>query len=262
MVTTITSTRNPTVALLRSLGTKTQERRDRQMMLLEGTHLIVEALETGYPVQHLYCLESWYARHSLPPDLAVTLVSEAVLAAIATTVSPDGVVAIAPYPNLHRPPLGRVGLVLEAIQDPGNAGTIIRTAVAAAAEGIFFSADSVDLTHPKVLRASAGQWFRAPLCPCPDVVALVNHYQQQGLRAIATDATAPTNYWDYDFSQPVLLLLGSEGQGLSAQLLAIADDRIAIPMHPSVESLNVSTSAALILYESLRQRRDATHKER
>ncbi|NJK34016.1 MAG: RNA methyltransferase, partial [Oscillatoriales cyanobacterium SM2_2_1] len=85
---------------------------------------------------------------------------------------------------------------------------------------------------------------------------------QQGLRAIATDALSPTCYWDYDFSQPTLILLGSEGQGLSSALRAIANDRIAIPMAGGVESLNVSTSAALILFESQRQRRDVTHKER
>ncbi|NJK36160.1 MAG: RNA methyltransferase, partial [Oscillatoriales cyanobacterium SM2_2_1] len=87
---TITSTRNPTVSLLRSLGSRTQDRRDRQMMLLEGTHLVMEALATDYALHHIYCLEAWFDQHTLSPEVPVTLVSEAVLGAIATTVSPDG----------------------------------------------------------------------------------------------------------------------------------------------------------------------------
>lgn len=230
------------------------------VFLLEGTHLLEEAKATGQTLEVLCCTEAWQAHH---PDLyawattaahRIELVSEEVIKAIATTVSPDGVVATAA--RMHHEPLNiaSLGLVLETIQDPGNLGTMIRTAAAAGVEGLLVSQDSVDLDHPKVLRSSAGQWFRLPMAVSGDLEADLRSYRDRGVQIVATLPTAKLTYWEADFCKPTLILMGNEGAGLSSQLTEIADTPVRIPIAPGVESLNVAIAAALVLFEAQRQR--------
>jgi RNA methyltransferase, TrmH family len=256
----LTSTQNPLVKQIRKLqGAK--ERREQQLFLLEGTHLLQEACAVKYPLMTLCCTLKWQANH---PDLwemaievsdRVELVSDEVMKAIATTIHPDGVMAIAPRLAQSSPSIpANLIIVLSTIQDPGNLGTIIRTAAAAGADGLWVSQDSVDLDNPKVLRASAGQWFRLTMGVSDNLPQLIVNYQQQGVKVISTTSFTETSYWDVDLRSPTLILLGNEGAGLSPELAALADIQVKIPMQPDVESLNVATAAALILYEVRRQR--------
>lgn len=255
----ITSTQNPLVKQMRRLHSA-KERHQEKLFLLEGTHLLQEACATAYPLCILCATPDWQAAH---PDLWQTapaerkeLVTDRVLAAMATTVHPDGVMAIAPRLTCNSPPIpGKLVLAIDRLQDPGNLGTLIRTAAAAGVDGLWVSDDSVDLDHPKVLRASAGQWFRLAMATSNDLLQVVENYQQQGVQVIATGMNAPIDYWQVDFTQPTLVLLGNEGGGLSPALIAQADRVVSVPMQPGVESLNVSITAALILYEAQRQRR-------
>ncbi|MFO5472342.1 MAG: TrmH family RNA methyltransferase, partial [Dolichospermum sp.] len=185
----------------------------------------------------------------------VEIVSPEVLAAMATTVNPDGIVAIAQREAQARQiPVTGLVLALETVQDPGNLGTMIRTASAAGASGLWLSADSVDLDHPKVLRASAGQWFRLNMAVSQDLKATVKENQQAGMQVVATLPNADLTYWQVDWCKPSLILLGNEGAGLSTDLTALADIQVKIPLSPGVESLNVGVTAALMLYEAHRQR--------
>lgn len=255
----LTSLQNPLVKQIRKLH-QAKHRRSQQRFLLEGTHLLQEALAAAWPLETVCYTPSWEQRY---PDLLqqvhaqatrIERVTPEVLQAIATTVQPDGVVVTA----LSRQPQSltcqNLGLVLETLQDPGNLGTIIRTAAAAGAEGLLLSADSADLENPKVLRASAGQWFRLPTAVCPDLVGQVKDYQQRGFQVVATLPTATQTYWNLNFKGPTLILLGNEGAGLSPPLAALADQQVQIPLAAGVESLNVAIAAALLLYEVQRQR--------
>jgi TrmH family RNA methyltransferase len=132
---------------------------------------------------------------------------------------------------------------------------MIRTAAAAGAERLWLSADSVDLDNPKVLRSSAGQWFRLPVSISPDLSDIVRQCQERGIQVVATIPDATLSYWDIDLRCPTLILLGNEAAGLSAGLVAKADRQVTIPLAPEVESLNVAIAAALMLYEAKRQRR-------
>jgi RNA methyltransferase, TrmH family len=264
----LTSTQNPLVKQIRKLqGAK--ERREQQLFLLEGTHLLQEALAVRYPLMTLCCTPKWQANHpelwamaietndplteSLSPR--VELVSEEVMKAIATTIHPDGAIAIAPRLAQSPPAIpANLTIALSTIQDPGNLGTIIRTAAAVGVDGLWVSQDSVDLDNPKVLRASAGQWFRLTMGVSDNLAQLVADYQRQGVQVLSTTSHTETSYWDVDLRQPTLILLGNEGAGLSAELSALADLRVKIPMQSDVESLNVATAAALMLYEVRRQR--------
>lgn len=257
----LTSLQNPLVKQLRKLH-QAKERREQHLFLLEGTHLLEEALATGFPLVTVCCTEAWQHNHRqlwdqlIQRSQRVELVTDAVLQSIATTVNPDGVVAAAARSDTHTS-LGhaiRLGIALETLQDPGNLGTIIRTATAAGVDGLWLSADSVDIDHPKVLRASAGQWFRLPMTISPDLRTEIQQFKNQGVQVIATRPTASITYWQVDMTRPSLILLGNEGAGLSPELTAMADVSIKIPLAAGVESLNVAITAALILYEARRQR--------
>lgn len=256
----LTSVQNPLVKQLRKLH-RARERREQQLMLLEGTHLLEEACVAHFPLETLCYTPAWQNRY---PNLCerathqaqrVEVVSPEVLQAIATTVHPDGVVAAAQrhFPN---PPSDAftVGIGVETLQDPGNLGTLIRTAAAARVEGLWVNSSSVDLDHPKVLRATAGQWFRLPMALSSDLTTEVRRFKAQGVQVIATLPTATQIYWTVDFRRPTLLLLGNEGAGLSSELAALADVGVTIPQAEEVESLNVAIAAAIILYEIQRQR--------
>lgn len=182
------------------------------------------------------------------------IVSAEVLQAIATTKNPDGVIAAALLPSREVANIHTLGLALETIQDPGNIGAIVRSSAAVGIDGMLVSSDSVDLTNPKIIRATAGQWFRCAMQTTTNLAADIRKLKSQGIKAIATVSKAEKTYWDYDFTQPTLILLGNEGKGLSEELIALADEVISIPQSDQVESLNVSICAALLLYEAKRQR--------
>ncbi|MGD1928276.1 MAG: TrmH family RNA methyltransferase [Leptolyngbyaceae cyanobacterium] len=259
----LTSLKNPWVKELRKLH-QSKHRRSQQQFLVEGTHLVQEAIATGYPLQAICATAAWQTHHG---DLWAQvqahserheIVSPEVLAAIATTQTPDGVVAIAPLqPAIPLPRQPQLGLAVEAIQDPGNVGTLIRTAAAVGSDGLCLSQNSVDLTHPKVLRASAGQWFRVTPQTTADLPQQLATWQAQDCQILATAAEGALPYWQIDLTVPTVLVLGNEGAGLSPAAIAIADHVVAIPMANAVESLNVGIAAAVILFEAIRQRQAA-----
>ncbi|MBK1989071.1 RNA methyltransferase [Sphaerospermopsis aphanizomenoides BCCUSP55] len=256
----LTSLQNSLVKQIRKLHSP-KERHKQQLFLLEGTHLLEEACAVNYPLEVVCCTPQWQETHPQLWEKAyiqcdrAEIVSEEVLAAIATTVQPDGVVATAKQSEQQTqvPDTGLV-LAVETLQDPGNLGTIIRTAAAAGASGLWLSDDSVDLDNPKVLRASAGQWFRLNKAVSQDLTATVQQCQKAGMQVVATLPTASLTYWQVDWRKPSLILLGNEGAGLSDDLAAMADTQVKIPLSPGVESLNVAITAALMLYEAQRQK--------
>jgi RNA methyltransferase, TrmH family len=255
----LTSIQNPLVKQVRKLH-RSQERQKQSLLLIEGTNLIEAACQADYKLDLIFYTERWQQNHQplcriiAEREVRAEFVSPEVLKAIATTVNPDGVVAIAPRPNAEPvPTLKGVGIALERLQDPGNLGTIIRTAAAAGVDGLWLSPESVDFYSPKVLRASVGEWFGLPVVTNQDLPQLVEQQQQLGVQIIATTSKAAKTYWDADFTRPSLILLGNEGAGLSSELIDLADVQIKIPLSNQVESLNVAIASALLLYEAQRQ---------
>ncbi|MEL6814241.1 MAG: RNA methyltransferase [Cyanobacteria bacterium J06598_3] len=260
----LTSLQNPTVKQLRKLQ-QPKERRKQAVLLLEGTHLVEAACAASYPLEVFCYTEAWQQRYpeiyrqAIAQADQIELVSEAVLKSIASTVSPDGVVATAPQRNAWEESASQpgdnisLGVLLETLQDPGNLGTIIRTAAAVGSDGLWLSSDSVNVDNPKVLRASVGQWFRLPMATV-DVAAQAQQLRSQGVQVVATTATADLDYWSLDLTLPTVFMMGNEGAGLSAELMESASACVKIPVMPGVESLNVAVSTALLLYEARRQR--------
>ena len=256
----LTSIKNPLIKQVRKLH-RAKERQKQNLLSVEGTNLIEAACQADYKLDNVFYTPQWADKHqSLCREIAqkgfkAQLVSAEVLKAIATTVNPDGVVAIAPRQVVTKPDLTQIklGIALERLQDPGNLGTIIRTAAATGVDGLWLSPDSVDLYSPKVLRASVGEWFKVPVETDRDLLDLARQQRLQGVRIIATTAKASKTYWEINFTRPSLIFLGNEGSGLSRDLIDLADEKVRIPLYNGVESLNVSVATALLLYEAKRQ---------
>lgn len=257
----LTSTKNPLIKQVRKLH-NSKERQQQNLLLLEGNNVITTAITLNYPLHTVFCTRKWQERHQqlwqkmILLESQIQLVSPEVLAVMATTVHPDGVIAIATRKTARIPLINKtkLGLAIERLQDPGNLGTIIRTAVATEVDSLWLTEDSVDFAHPKVLRASVGEWFRVPMGVTSDLNSLVKQHQQQEIQIVATVPQGEKTYWQLDLTRPSLLLMGNEAAGLSSELIALADEKIRIPVANGVESLNVAIATALLLYEAQRQR--------
>jgi TrmH family RNA methyltransferase len=265
----ISSRRNPLVRQLRQLHDG-RGRREHGLLLLEGSHLLQEVIRLRLRPRHLLATDRWLQAHQplvavLPPSCALHRVTDAVLQAVATTQHPDGVVATleppAASPGLLDSGAERFWLVLDTIQDPGNLGTLMRTALAAGV-GSLWLADGADPFQPKVLRASAGAALALPLwrgSRAELVERLVQLRDRQGVQLLATvpPEQGGQPYWQRDWTGPTALLLGSEGAGLGPDLQALASQRVSVPHSAAVESLNVAVAAAPLLLERLRQQQGA-----
>ena len=256
----LTSTKNPLIKQVRKLQ-RSKERQRQNLLLLEGNKLVTTAINLNYSLTTIFCTLKWQKTHQqlwqtiVSQAIKIQLVSPEVLSAIATTVNPDGIVAIAYRQPAQIPVISqtKLAIAVERLQDPGNLGTIIRTAVATGVDSLWLSQDSVDFDHPKLLRASVGEWFRLPMATTPDLLSIVQAHQQQGMQIIATLPQAAKTYWELDLTVPSLLLIGNEGAGLSPELAALAEQKVSIPVVNQVESLNAAIATALILYEAKRQ---------
>ncbi|MFM7264217.1 MAG: TrmH family RNA methyltransferase [Cyanobium sp.] len=255
----------------------TKGRREQGLLLLEGTHLLQETLRLGLRPQLVLATPAWLEAHpslvrALPAGVRLQPASAEVVEAAATTSHPDGVLlslAAPPPPPQACAATGFV-LALDRLQDPGNLGTLLRTALAAGVTEVWL-AEGADPFQPKVLRASAGAALALPLRRL-EMAALAGRLRELGERGVQVVATAVARpgqpplrpYWQLDWTRPTVLLLGNEGAGLDPQLAAPADAVVTIPHSDAVESLNVAVAAAPLLLERCRQRlqrAEATDRE-
>ena len=267
----LTSRRNPLVKRVRALHTP-RGRCEQGLLLLEGTHLLQEALRLGLTPDLLLATPAWCERHAallhrIPAGVRLQPVQDDLLAAMATTLHPDGVLATLPLAAL--PPadpavVPTFVLALDRLQDPGNLGTLMRTALAAGVEQLWLC-EGADPLQPKVLRSSSGAALALPLLrlEADAFAARLRQARAAGLQLVASVVPAadtssaaappPPPYWQLDWRRPTLLLLGNEGAGLAEDLQQLADRRVTIPHSPAVESLNVAVAAAPLLLERWRQ---------
>ncbi len=245
MVETLISDQNPLLKEVRRLARKATLGDDR-IVLAEGPHLLDEALRSGVEIRAVILAES--AREAPETRLAgarLARVPDALFAKLASTEAPQGVLALVRLPDWRREDLLRATplvLVLDGVQDPGNAGAILRTAEAFGATGAVFLKGTVSPANPKCLRASAGSVFRLP------IVAEI----PEGLRLCAADPRASLPVSEARLDGPCAIVIGGEGGGVRPELAARATG-IRIPT-ASVESLNAAVAAGILLYEARRQR--------
>ncbi|MDT0185625.1 RNA methyltransferase [Microbacterium sp. ARD31] len=235
-------------------------RAERRLFLADGPKAVEGALSVAGCVVEVFATPQAVEQYAdLLGAAPVTLVDDRALASLSDSVSPAGVVAVC------RPVDAPLGHVLAAaprllavcadVRDPGNAGTVIRTADAAGADGVVLAGQSVDAYNAKTVRASVGSLFHLPLAVEPDAAAAVRAAQDRGLTVLAADGAGEVGLFDADLSGPTAWLFGNEAWGLPPELAALADHRVAIPIHGRAESLNLSTAAAVCLYASARAQR-------
>lgn len=237
--------------------------------MVEGAKVLREALDAGVPVESVYldaaADNAETARAAALADRAfaagarVFELAPGVMARVADTVTPQPVIAVVPYVDV---PLERVQdasllLVCVEVRDPGNAGTVLRSAEAAGAGGVVFASGSVDVYNPKTVRASAGSLFHVPVVTGGDAVEVLDEIGGWGVRRLATAARGGAEYDALDLTGPVALVLGNEAHGLPAAVEACVDQAVTIPMAGRTESLNVGMAAAVLCFEVARQRRAA-----
>ncbi len=233
------------------------------LVALEGETLLREALGSGLPLKTIFLSERVAPPAWLPRGVELLLLAEDVFNGAVDTQHPQGIAALLVPPIWKMESLlpaksacdkAPLLLVAAGLQDPGNLGTLVRSAEAFGATAVLTTPGTVSEWNPKALRASAGSVFRVPVVEI-DAVHLVA-LKSQGIRLIA--AVAPDSdsdsVFDADLTKSCALMIGNEGAGLSPELLALADARITIPMPGRVESLNAAVAGSLLLYEASRQR--------
>jgi TrmH family RNA methyltransferase len=234
-------------------------------MVVEGAELLSVALDAGVAVESVYVAPE--GRDNPVVTAVVARAFEAgsrvfdlepgVLERVADTVTPQPVLAVVGFEPPELGALRQADLVVVCtdVRDPGNAGTLIRTADAAGAGGVVCCDGTVDPYNPKTVRASAGSVFHLPIVAGGEAVAVLERLGGWGLRTLGTVVRDGVDYADIDLTDRVALVFGNEAAGLSAEVLAALDEAVTIPMAGRAESLNVSVSAAVLCFEVLRQRR-------
>jgi RNA methyltransferase, TrmH family len=247
----ITSAANPKLKLARSV----REGREPELLFIEGERLAEDAVLSGCKIT--------LALHQAQPSSRAAAVLERLhgveawpvvnelLAAASDTKHTQGLILLAQRPRatLAAACAGALTLVLDAVQDPGNVGTLMRTAEAAGATGIVLLPGTADPWSPKVLRSAMGSAFRLPIASCS-----VEQLLAQGLSLIVTTGVDAIAHTALAWPEQAALVLGNEGNGISPQLMAAAQHRICIPMAGKVESLNVAAAGAVLMFEAARQR--------
>ena len=256
----ITSTQNDRVKYVRSLSRRRTRRREGRF-LVEGTRLVEEVARAGIEPALVLFTEDWAATPDGQRLLArlpaaaegAWPVSEAVLAACADTETPQGVLAVVPFVE-NEPGPGLV-LVVDGVRDPGNAGTLLRSAEAAGAGQVLLAPGTVDLYNPKVVRGAMGAHFRLAVAALdwPHIAQRL-----EGRTVWLADAAGDVAYDAVDWTAPAALIVGGEAEGAGAQALAVATGRVSIPMAGGAESLNAAMAGTVILFEAARQWRVGT----
>lgn len=266
MDTEIISVQNPRVKQWSMLLTK-RGRDQQHKFLLEGHHLVQEALKAGQPVETvLYALDKGYPeplRSLSGPDTEWVGVSAAVLAKCSETQTPQNVLAVCRKSDVSAVRLMEQSdaliVAVDGVQDPGNLGTIIRSADAVGATAVILGKGTVDLYNPKTVRSTMGSLFHLPIAEA-DLRELLPQALKQGIQVIGTRLDAKATCYAADLRRATWILVGNEGAGVSPDLAEYVTQDVIIPMRGQAESLNVAMAATVLLYEAMRQRYFCTNK--
>jgi RNA methyltransferase, TrmH family len=261
MTPTYAGTHSPRLKAARRLAKRAFRDRER-MFLAEGPQAVAEAHAYQAVMKDLFVTAHAKTRHAdlveaiAGSGVPVHLVSDAVMGELAQTVTPQGLLAICQFVDvpLAEAITARSSLVaiLANVRDPGNAGTVLRTADAAGADAVIFADASVDPYNGKCVRASAGSLFHLPVVTGTRLEDVIRHARDSGLTVLAADGSTDRSLDDTDLTRPTAWLFGNEAWGLPAELRDQADETVAVPIYGKAESLNLATAAAVCLYASAR----------
>ena len=254
-------------SLLR-LARAVRDGKDESLIFVEGLRLCEEALNSGLKI-HAVIYSNEIARKERAAALLSELsnkcermgeVNESLLATVSYTKTPQGVIVLAARPVSGKERLAATGaklpllVIMDSINNPVNVGAILRSAEAAGATGVITTGESSDPFSPKALRGAMGSAFRLPIWSGASYAEALSWCAARKIKTVCSDLSATTLHTKIDWTGSRALILGPESTGLSAEQVRLADERVKIPMHGEVESLNVGVAAAILLYEAARQR--------
>lgn len=255
----ITSSSNDKVKHVRKLQSQSSTRHRDGRFVLEGVRLVEEVVRASLVPTLVFYTET-LANEPRGKALLVTLqaldapcyaVSESVMEDCSDTVTPQGILVVLPIPRLSPPDPLTLALIADRLRDPGNLGTLLRTALAAGVEQVLLAPGTVDFTNPKVVRSAMGAHLHLPMGDADwDTIAQAVAECDVWLAA----SPARRRYTEVDWTRPAALIIGSEAHGAGEKARGLADGRVSIPIRPAVESLNAAVAAAIILFEAVRQR--------
>ncbi|MCF2667908.1 MULTISPECIES: TrmH family RNA methyltransferase [Lachnospiraceae] len=260
----ITSTSNARVKRLVNLKKKKKARDEERVFLVEGIRMFREVPTDQ--LEEVYVSESFYKKEKDTVEAVLQgtgirpeELSDTVYAYASDTKTPQGVLCVVrqmEYP-LEKVITGQCPMimVLEHLQDPGNLGTILRTAEGAGVTGIVMDRECVDIYNPKTIRSTMGSIYRMPFCYVEDLKAAIGSLKEAGIGVYAAHLDGRHDYDEEDYGRPCAFLIGNEGNGLSQETAELADIYIKIPMEGQVESLNAAIAASVLMFEAGRQRR-------
>jgi TrmH family RNA methyltransferase len=248
---TITSPQNDRVKLVRQLQRYAKARRKQRQFVLEGVRLVEDAVRNGArPDFVLYTadVETWIAQ-AAGPELLCLEVTPDLMRDMADTDTPQGILGVFPWPDLPIPAAPNLIIVADGWRDPGNLGTLIRTAAAAGVDLVALPTGTVDFSNPKVVRAGMGAHFRVPVHPLdwPDLTARFPDHA-----IYLADMRGEVLYDAVDWTQPAILTIGGEAHGAQDAIRALPHTTIRIPMVDGAESLNAGVAASILIYAARR----------
>lgn len=255
----ITSTDNSRVKHIGKLLEKSRYRKECGSFVTEGIRMFHEIPEED--LLGVYVSEKFEREHAAElANADYEVLSDAVFAKISKTVTPQGVLCEVRRRNIQVEELldaqgPQLFLLLESIQDPGNLGTMMRTAEGAGISGVIVNKETVDLYNPKTIRSTMGSIFRVPFAVAEDLGAVADEIAKRGGLVAATDLQCDGDYDEIDYTGDCAFLIGNEGNGLTPAMKAHATIRVRIPMEGRLESLNAAVASALCMYEAKRQRK-------
>lgn len=250
---TITSKDNPTYKKALKL-TKKKYRDETGLYLLEGIKPLEDALNTGTSVRTIFLRDGEQAKKSFPEEVTVILERE-LFDKLSETRTSQGVIAVAEkkifsYEAFAEAVSGGNILIMDRLQDPGNIGTIVRTAEAAGYSGIVMISGSGDVYGPKVVRAAAGSLFRMPIINVRRAAEIAELVKRLGKKLVVTCPDTELSCFEADMTEDIALVIGNEGQGVSEELINASHIKVKIPMEGSIESLNAAVAAGILMYQS------------
>ena len=246
---TLTSLKNTKVLAWRSLKTK-KGRLEQNAFLVEGARMVREALQSSFQVKAVLLRDGYPADDPLPRDVPVYVLPDHVFSAVCDTVTPQGIAAVLSLETAEI--RGSRLLALDGVQDPGNVGTMIRTADAAGFDGVLLSADSADLFSPKVLRATMGSIFRLGFSFPESLPDALLELRKEGFSVLSSQLDGEPFFERRNVSSRFVLVVGNEGNGISEAVKAVATHRLRLPMYGGTESLNASVAAGIMMYDLIR----------
>ncbi len=256
----ITSLKNPKVAAAVKLKKRASRERERRF-LVEGAQAVGGALDSGVALEVLFHSggRADIVERASRSGAEIDSVSEEVMGRLTSTITPQGLVAVAPFVDVDLVSLEAEPAcvaVLHAVRDPGNAGTVLRSADGAGASAVVFSSSSVDVYNPKTVRASAGSLFHLPVIRGIETADSVGRLRSRGCRILAAAADGESDIYELELSGPTAFLFGNEAWGLPSGIASLADATVRVPIQGRAESLNLAAAATVCLFEWTRQRRE------